>query len=99
MADRAGVVNVSPINGVTALITPAEADRALDQLEDEGGDLVFEPLSGAQGTFAIPELAQILRQRGYRLGGCRTPCPGFGSGAGSAEPHPGGPSAPASRFR
>jgi hypothetical protein len=69
VADRAGVVNVSPINGETALITPAEADRALDQLEDEGGDLVFEPLSGAQGSFAIPELAQILRQRGYRLVG------------------------------
>jgi hypothetical protein len=69
VADREGVVNVSPINGETALITPAEADRALDQLEDEGGDLVFEPLSGAQGSFAIPELAQILRQRGYRLVG------------------------------
>ena len=69
VADRAGVVNVSPLNGVTALITPAEADRALDQLEDEGGDLVFEPLSGAQGSFAVPELAQVLRERGYRLVG------------------------------
>ena len=37
VADRAGVVNVSPLNGVTSLITPAEADRALDQLEDAGG--------------------------------------------------------------
>ena len=64
------MVNVSPINGVTALITPAEADRALDQLEDEGGRSVFEPSrAGPGGPFAIPELAQILRQRGYRLVG------------------------------
>ena len=71
VADRAGVVNVSPLNGVSALITPAEADRAIDQLEEEGGDLVFERLSGGPegGLFAVPELAGILRDRGYRLVG------------------------------
>ncbi|HEY1236947.1 MAG TPA: hypothetical protein VGE91_01325 [Solirubrobacterales bacterium] len=72
VADRAGVVNVSPVSGLKALITPAEAQRALDQLEDEGGNLVFESLSGAGGTggrFPIPELAPILRERGYRLVG------------------------------
>jgi hypothetical protein len=60
VADRAGVVNVSPLNFVTSLISPAEADRALDQLEDDGGTQVFE-------SVAIPEWAAILRARGYRL--------------------------------
>jgi hypothetical protein len=64
------VVNVSPLNGTTSLISPAEADRSLDQLEDEGGDLVFDGVSGVpQGGFAfgIPQFATILRERGYRL--------------------------------
>ena len=73
VADRAGVVNVSPINGVTGLITKDQADRALDQLDDEGGDLVFERIvrkpPGGGLAFAIPEFAGILRQRGYRLAG------------------------------
>jgi hypothetical protein len=73
VADRAGVVNVSPINGVTALILPEEAERALDQLQDARGRLVFESVSDAPATgglaFKIPELATILRERGFRLSG------------------------------
>jgi hypothetical protein len=60
VAERAGVVNVSPLNFITSLISPAEADRALDELEDAGGTEVFE--SGA-----VAEFAAILRARGYRL--------------------------------
>ena len=89
VADRAGVVNVSPINGETALITPAEADRALDQLEDEGGDLVFEPLSGAQGASRFPSSRRSCVSAAIAWW-VSTPCPGFGSGAGPAEPHPRG---------
>jgi hypothetical protein len=63
VADRAGVVNASPINGLTALISPAEADRALNQLEDESGIQVFE------NARALPEVADILRARGYRVVG------------------------------
>ncbi len=70
VADRAGVVNVSPVNGITGLIVPDEAERAIDQLEDEGGNSVFESVShvpGAGGLVVeIPKLAAILRQRGYR---------------------------------
>jgi hypothetical protein len=70
IADRAGVVNSSPLNGVTALFGPAEANRALDQLEDEGGIQVFERVSAppaASLIFRVPEFAAILRQRGYDL--------------------------------
>jgi hypothetical protein len=70
VADRAGVVNVSPINGSTSLVSPAEANRSLDQLEDEGGDLVFDGVSGPRGgsfSFGIPEFAGILRERGFRM--------------------------------
>jgi hypothetical protein len=59
IADRAGVVNSSPLNGLTALFGPAEANRALDQLEDEGGTKVFER------TSPLPEFAAMLRARGY----------------------------------
>jgi hypothetical protein len=73
VADRAGVVNVSPINGETALILPEEAQRALDQLQDAGGSAVFESVSDAAPAgglvFNVPELAAILRDRGYRLSG------------------------------
>jgi hypothetical protein len=72
VAERAGVVNVSPLNGSTSLISPAEADRSLDQLEDEGGTLVFDGVSGLPTggfVFGIPEFAAILRARGYRLVG------------------------------
>jgi hypothetical protein len=70
LADRAGVVNVSPLNGVTSLISPAEANRSIDELDDSGGDLVIERVSGlAAGgfVFGVPEFANILRRRGYAL--------------------------------
>jgi hypothetical protein len=70
VAHRAGVVNVSPLNGVTSLFSPAEADRSLDQLEDSGGKVVIEgtsALSPIGFAFGIPEFAIILRQRGYAL--------------------------------
>jgi hypothetical protein len=70
IAHRTHVVNVSPFNGVTSLITPAETDLSLDQLEDEGGDLVIERVSALPPkgfAFGIPEFATILRERGYRL--------------------------------
>jgi hypothetical protein len=73
VADRAGVVNVSPVNGITGLIVPDEANRAIDQLEEAGGTEVFESVSDAPGSgglvFKIPEFAAILRERGYRLVG------------------------------
>ena len=69
IADRSHVVDVSPVDGVTALISPADADRSIDQLEDEGGNLVIERVSAPPptGFFRIPEFAEILRQRGYAL--------------------------------
>ena len=71
VADRVGVVNSSPLNGFTALLSPAEANRALDQLENEGGDMVFEGVSAPAPSFPfpIPELAAILRARGFALVG------------------------------
>jgi hypothetical protein len=70
VADKTGLVNVSPLNGLGSLFSPKEADRSLDQLEDEGGDLVIERTSVLPPktlAFGIPELATILRQRGYAL--------------------------------
>jgi hypothetical protein len=69
IAHRSRVVDVSPVDGVTAFITPADADRSIDQLEDEGGNLVIERVSAPPptGFFRIPEFAEILRQRGYAL--------------------------------
>jgi hypothetical protein len=70
LADRTGVVNVSPLNGVTSLISPAEANRSIDELDESGGDLVIERVSGlAAGgfVFGVPEFAEILRSRGYAL--------------------------------
>ena len=72
VADRASVVNVSPLNGITSLFSPAEADRALDQLQDVGGSVVVErttALSPGGFSFGIPEFATILRQHGYELVG------------------------------
>jgi hypothetical protein len=74
VAERAGVDNLSPLNDITSLISPSEADRAIDQLEDAGGTEVFESVSDSPGTggglvFKIPEFAVILRARGYRLVG------------------------------
>jgi hypothetical protein len=70
VADRAGVVNVSPLNGVTSLISPAEANRSVDELEDSGGDLVIERVTAVPPggfAFSVPGLARILRQRGFAL--------------------------------
>ena len=71
LADRAGVTNVSPLNGFISLISPAEADRSLDQLRDEGGTEVFEAVTAPSAInpspFKIVEFADILRERGYRL--------------------------------
>jgi hypothetical protein len=74
VAERAGVDNLSPLNDITSLISPSEADRAIDQVEDAGGTEVFESVSDSPGTggglvFKIPEFAAILRARGYRLVG------------------------------
>jgi hypothetical protein len=70
VADKTGVINVSPLNGVGSLFSPKEADRSLDQLEDEGGTVVIERTSSLPPkgfAFGIPEFATILRQRGYAL--------------------------------
>lgn len=71
LADRAGVTNVSPINGYISLLSSAEADLALDQLESEGGDEVFEAVTAPNAVnsslLRFPEFAAILRQRGFRL--------------------------------
>ena len=70
LADKAGVVNVSPLNSVTSLISPAEANRSIDQLEDSGGNLVIERVSALPPggfIFGVPQFAAILRQRGFVL--------------------------------
>lgn len=72
VADQTSVVNVSPLNGVTSFFSPEEADRSLDQLQDSGGNTVIERLSGLPPrgfAFGVPEVATILRQRGYVLVG------------------------------
>ena len=71
LADQAGVVNVSPLNSVIALISADEADRSMDQLREEGGKEVFEAVTAHSAVNpywpAIPEFAAILQQHGYRL--------------------------------
>jgi uncharacterized protein (DUF849 family) len=70
LADRAGVTNVSPLNSLISLISSNEAERSLDQLQDEHGTDVFEAVTelNAINRFTpIPEFAAIMRQRGYRL--------------------------------
>ncbi len=71
LADRAGVVNVSPYSGYYALISSADANRALDQLESENGTQVFESITAPAADNPFPirieEFAGILRERGYRL--------------------------------
>ncbi len=60
LAERAGVVNESPVFDVFALLSPREVDRAINFLEDDGGRLVFERVSRG-----IPQVAEILRDRGF----------------------------------
>jgi hypothetical protein len=71
VAERAGVTNTSPVSGYVSLITADVADRGLDQLEDDGGDEVFEAVTGPSAVnpslYRITPFAAILRQRGYRL--------------------------------
>ncbi|MDX6607455.1 MAG: hypothetical protein QOD14_1995 [Solirubrobacterales bacterium] len=70
LADRAGVTNVSPLNSLIALVSSAEADRSLDQLQAEHGTEVFETVTAPNPInplTRIPEFATILRQRGYHL--------------------------------
>ena len=61
VADRAGVVNVSPINGITGLIVPDEADSRDRPARGRGRRQVFESVSDVPGSgglvIAIPELA------------------------------------------
>lgn len=70
VAERADVLNVSPLNGLLALVSSTEAERALDQLQDEGGTEVFEAVTAPNAINPLgPRLAgfaEILRQRGYR---------------------------------
>ena len=71
LADRAGVENVSPLNGLVSLVSVAEADRSLDQLEESGGTKVFEAVTGQSAInpsrLKVPEFGTILQRRGYRL--------------------------------
>jgi hypothetical protein len=70
LADRAGVTNVSPLNSLIALVSADEADRSLDQLQDEHGTEVFEAVTAPNPInplIRIPEFATILNRRGYRL--------------------------------
>ena len=64
-------VPLSPINDFIALVSANEADRSLDQLEDEGGHEVFESVTAPAANNPFPitigEFATILRDRGYRL--------------------------------
>ena len=68
IADRAGVVNTSPYFSYDGLISREDVDRALDFLRDAGGRKIFEsvyPLEAITRSH-FPELAQILRRRGFR---------------------------------
>jgi hypothetical protein len=71
VAERAGVTNVSPVSSYLFLITPDLADRGLDQLQDDGGDQVFEAVTAPSAVnpspLTITGFATILRGRGYRL--------------------------------
>jgi hypothetical protein len=68
IAERAGVVNTSPFfSGALALISPREAERAINFLEDDSGRKVFELVSQGAPPLGkpIPEVAEILRERGF----------------------------------
>ena len=71
VADRSGVVNVSPLNGLTSLISPAEANRSIDELQAADGHIVIDhvtavPMHGFN-SLRIPEFGNILRERGYTI--------------------------------
>jgi hypothetical protein len=71
LADRAGVQNVSPLNGYISLLSPAEADRSLDELDASGGNEIFEAVTAPtpinHSPFLPRELGGIMTERGYRL--------------------------------
>jgi hypothetical protein len=71
VAERAGVVNVSPFNGYQSLFTRTEANRALDQLQEEGGTEVIESVTAPRlspiAALQVAEFADMLSVRGYRL--------------------------------
>ena len=57
VAERAGVASASPWNGAISLFSVNEVDRALDQLEAEGGSKVFLWANG-------PLLSELLAVNG-----------------------------------
>jgi hypothetical protein len=65
VAERAGVTNVSPWS-TNAFYSPNEVDRALDNLDDEGGGKIFERFAALEAPQA-GQVEQILRLRGFRL--------------------------------
>jgi hypothetical protein len=67
VAERAGVVNTSPFFDALGLLSESEVLRALGYLEDEGGRKIFEVVFRGQAvkTTIHPQLAEILRQRGF----------------------------------
>ena len=64
VAERAGVVNTSPVNGVFSLLSPSEVLRSIDSLESEGGERAF--IRPAYVYVTLPEVGDLLRMRGYR---------------------------------
>ena len=66
LADRAGVTNVSPLNGFISLFSPSEADRSLDQLRDEGGDEVFEAATAPSAINPSPVQDRRVRRHPAR---------------------------------
>jgi hypothetical protein len=67
VADRAGVVNASPLYGPLALLSSREVNRAIDTLEEEGGRKAFVSVLSISvlTTRTFPEVAQVLRRRGF----------------------------------
>ena len=65
------MVNVSPLNGYPSLFTRAEANLALDRLQEEGGTEVIESVTAPRPSpFAarpVAEFADMLTARGYRM--------------------------------
>ncbi len=66
LAERAGVVNASPWNGGLSLFSASETERALEQLEREGGTKVILR-SGIEGVIGPSGSAtRLILERGYR---------------------------------
>ncbi|MSO40680.1 MAG: hypothetical protein EXQ70_02060 [Solirubrobacterales bacterium] len=67
VAERAGAENVSPWTTVFALFSEREVLREIDALEAAGGTSFFERAQADALGVKLPEVARILRSRGYRL--------------------------------